>query len=75
MAVKFDWFGGLVAGLAGVEVPAEEDMNMVANEGDEGGFLEVSPEPFDTFPTEEENSTSTPASSTSTSTATTTSGQ
>lgn len=74
-AVKYDWVGSMVAGIVGVEQPMQEDMSMVANEGDEGGFLEVSPDPFDSLPTEEENSTSTPATSTATSTATTTSGQ
>lgn len=80
-AVKYEWFYSLVAGLTGItEAQQQEDMNMVANEGDEGGFLEVSPDPFDTLPEDEENSTSTPpttstSTSTSTSTATTTSGQ
>ncbi len=74
-AVTYDWINSLVSGIAGVEEPQEESMMQVKDEGDTGGFLEVSPDPFDTLPTDEDNSSSTPATGTATSTATTTSGQ
>lgn len=67
LAVTNTWINSTVMTLAGAEAPQEEPINMVSNEGDTGGFLEVSPDPFDTLPTEEENSTSTPGTATSTS--------
>ena len=72
-AVTNEWFNSLVAGMAGVEPiqDAAESMMQVANEGDTGGFLEVSTDPFDTTPSGEENSTSTSATTTATTTSTT----
>ena len=73
VAVTNEWFNSLVAGIAGVEPmqDAAESMLQVANEGDMGGFLEVSTDPFDTTPSGEENSTSTSATTTATTTSTT----
>jgi hypothetical protein len=63
-AVTYDWFGDIVSQLTGIEQPLEEDMNMVADEGDTGGFLEVSPVPFDSTGGGVDNGTSTPATTT-----------